>query len=1067
MDTQPLVPCPETSIWVDASAGTGKTKTLVDRLVYLLVKGVHPDSILCLTFTQAAAQEMLHRVMGRLEQLSCLQGDPLTQALTTLLGHPPMDDERERASQLWGTLLRVHRPLALQTIHQFCADLLTRFSGEAGLGDSFRIMDEVEGRLILDQALTHALEDLPAQTERDPFSWGNLLQECFDNPHIRRVLWEKPLALTLGAFESFVEDAKTQGSPVPSGLIGNEVHVLLQEGTAADQRLAQALKSFSSESEAYQALFLTQSLTIRKKIVSLGLQRQYPHLEPLLQQEAERLYHQVQGRLRASWIQESRLLITLLYRVFDHYQGLKAVRHALDFDDLLQKAHALLHQHDLKEWLLYCLDRRFDHILVDEAQDTNPLQWDLIKVLCEDFFSGMGAKDQPRSVFVVGDFKQAIYRFQGADPTLFLTLKTMFKSQVITAEKGWLEKSLTHSYRSNPLILGAVDAVFAQQQVPFQTHESARDQDPGQIALWPLQPGESLDPMEAYAQEIEQWLGSGRILAAKGRAVQARDILILFQRRHAHMFSLIQALKKRGIAVAGPDRLVLNEQLIVQDLLAFLRWLHQPQDAYALACLLKSPLVGLAEEDLMQVCQGRGKRPLWEAFLGSPWAEKGSLLQAFVTPRRSQSPYRQLTALLYALGGEERYLQAYGMAFRDVMQAFLDKVLELETAMGPSLIGVITWFEENPCTLKRDFSGLSEDAVRVMTVHGAKGLQAPIVLLLDTTRPFSLQEPFLWVETPQEPAFPLLRPDARLRWDKVDVLKQSLMSKAFHDSLLLLYVAMTRAEDELYIGGWEQREDEHYASWYRLICQGLAALNDPRWVKEERDGTISWTYGEKASKGLPLAALSSDNQTYPSRWLIPLPRETKDWSHHAPSHDGEALSKASEAHRVPEEEPLLRDPLLEGLVIHKALEDPQGLTQEALQKAFPQASEALLKEALSKAQTLATHPLFMDLFGPQAFAEVPVMGDLDGRRYSGKIDRLIVGTGLVRIVDFKTDRHRPENLQETPLSYVKQLDLYARLVRKILPTHTVQTEILWVRHQDLQVLNVWVPPLLERRNDAA
>jgi ATP-dependent helicase/nuclease subunit A len=293
------------------------------------------------------------------------------------------------------------------------------------------------------------------------------------------------------------------------------------------------------------------------------------------------------------------------------------------------------------------------------------------------------------------------------------------------------------------------------------------------------------------------------------------------------------------------------------------------------------------------------------------------------------------------------------------------------------------------------------------------------------------------------------------------------MSKAFHDSLLLLYVAMTRAEDELYIGGWEQREDEHYASWYRLICQGLAALNDPRWVKEERDGTISWTYGEKASKGLPLAALSSDNQTYPSRWLIPLPRETKDWSHHAPSHDGEALSKASEAHRVPEEEPLLRDPLLEGLVIHKALEDPQGLTQEALQKAFPQASEALLKEALSKAQTLATHPLFMDLFGPQAFAEVPVMGDLDGRRYSGKIDRLIVGTGLVRIVDFKTDRHRPENLQETPLSYVKQLDLYARLVRKILPTHTVQTEILWVRHQDLQVLNVWVPPLLERRNDAA
>jgi ATP-dependent helicase/nuclease subunit A len=788
------------------------------------------------------------------------------------------------------------------------------------------------------------------------------------------------------------------------------------------------------------------------------------------------------------------------------YRAAKARLAVLDFDDLIAKAASLLRSSATVEWVLFKLDGGLDHILVDEAQDTSPVQWQVVRSLAAEFFAGDGARHEARTLFAVGDEKQSIYGFQGAAPTMFAEAGAAFAAAARAAGRSWRQIPLTLSFRTVEPLLGAIDQIFA---TPTRTpgvggadrpvaHVAHRHGHAGLLEIWPLEKTAPAEATPAWApldeaspthpvsrlaariaDTIKRWLESGERLASEDRPVRAGDILILVRKRMPFAPAMVSALKARRIAVAGADRLILTEQIAVQDLMALGEVSLLAEDDLALAALLKSPLFDLSDEHLLSLAPGR-PGSLWQALIDrgqqdAVWRSLADRLLRWQDEARHLAPFDFYSAVLDRDGMRARLLARLGSEAADPLDEFLNQALAYEAAGPPSLQGFLAAMSQARPEIKRDMEQ-GRDEVRVMTVHGAKGLEAPIVFLPDTCSTRSGRWPgsLLAVadadaETGRLPSFlwPVRGTSALAA---VEAARQAERQADKNELDRLLYVALTRARDRLYVAGFEGTREAPADCWYHLIRQGLEGRLVETPVGTQRSVWRLESAQTVAPEAMAATLSSSAGGVEAPAWMArPAPAEAAASvplrpSQLAPLEVGAAGRTAprpppARAPAVLSPQALLQEGrFLRGTLTHALLEHLPAVNRDG----WPAAAAALLAnrapelEAKIRAQIIAetlavlAHPELSALFGPDSRAEVPIVATLprpDGAgpplRLTGKIDRLVHTGRAVLIVDYKTNRPPPRRVAEVAETYLLQLAAYRLGVAAIFPGLEIRAALLW------------------------
>ncbi|MGE0120606.1 MAG: double-strand break repair helicase AddA [Dongiaceae bacterium] len=1139
--TQRRAADPERTIWVDASAGTGKTKVLTDRVLSLLLAGTSPARLLCLTFTKAAAAEMANRIALDLESWATVDEGELHRKLHELTGADPSDERRRLARQLFARVLDTPGAMKIQTIHAFCQSLLKRFPLEAEIAPHFDVLDERSAAELLVQAredilnraraeggtgLAAALAEITRHVRENEFD-ELMRMLAAERAHLQRLLVQfggvEPLIRAV--YERLrVDPAVTAAGLRAAGCEDACLELLglrralqaLGGGTTTDRERAAAIQSWLAAAvsdrvatfETYGQAFLTDKGEIRARLVTKKVAQANPDVEAILQAEAMRLADLRERCNAATIATATAALLRLGAEMLASYAARKRQRALLDYEDLVLKTRDLLRRPGVAPWVLFKLDGGLDHILIDEAQDTNPEQWEVIAALADEFFAGEGARSNTRTVFAVGDPKQSIFSFQRADPVSFDRMRDFFRDRVYRARRdNWDEVPLTISFRSSAAILDAVNAVFAQpaaQNGLFITggwphHEPSRVGQAGLVELWP--PAEPLDPVpsqpwdlpterragdsprgrlaQLVAERIAAMIRSGERLESRGRPVVAGDILVLVRRRDALVEELVHELKQRGVPVAGVDRMLLMEQIAVMDLVALGQFLLLPEDDLTLAAVLKSPFVGLTEDELFALAHPRDDRHLWTELKrrsekNPAFKRAHAVLSRLLAHADFMPPYELYADLLGRGGGRQALLQRLGPDAADPIDEFLNLALAFERAHVPSLQGFLQWLGSGAVEVKRDLDQDAGGQVRIMTVHGAKGLQAPIVFLPDTMQTPRHTARLLWIEGKGGRRLPLWSP--RVAYDDTAAAgardAQRRLDAQEHNRLL--YVALTRAEDRLYVCGWHGRQTPAGDCWYHLIAEGITGLAQPAAFDCRAElGAQGWS-----GQGRRLAAAQTagpQRESRARRTMRPIPTDLPTWYASPPPAEAPGVRPLTPS-RPTGAEPSVRTPVgpddrlrfRRGLLIHRLLELLPELPPERrpetcrrfLARPVHDLDAAAQAEIARETLRILDDPVFAPLFGPGSRAEVRVVGEIAGARgtavLSGQVDRLVVTAAEVLVLDYKTNRPPPATEDEVPEIYLRQMSAYRAALRRIYADRRISCALLWTDGPRLMPLSSWL-----------
>ena len=754
---------PERSAWVSAHAGSGKTFTLIDRLTRLLLAGVDPQRILCLTFTKAAAAEMAERLHLRLGAWAICTDAKLAKDITKLEGAAPDAEKLGRAKGLFAAMLSGESRLRIQTIHAFCQSVLKRFPIEADISPAFRVIDDYATKAILKEAhmhmLNHAKKDSTAietiAHHMDSTGFEKIFQDI--TAHINDVgtalenYPDKLRAIARG-WNLSDDDEQKLLSEIIQGRNVNAMRAaaedLIRDGKSRahgyGEKLLKNLDIISKDDalsfiDDYIRVFLTQTGEIRKTIIDKNCAKQNPKSEKILMREQARVFSLSQRANAAQSLALTAAIADLAHIFLNTFANLKRRQGVLDYDDLINKTLALFSEREAAQWVLYRLDGGLDHILIDEAQDTNPAQWELISYLTEEFFAGLGYKDKhATSLFAVGDAKQSIFGFQGAAPDGFDKWCRYFEEKAKAADKAFEPISLTRSFRAAPKPLALIDNVFKNNKnLPLGTadqeqlhHIANRKKAKGHVELWACMT-DAKDRPPAEQPRAEQRLAE--TIATKIAALiheekkSAKNILILLRRRNQFVNSLIAALNRRGLPVAGADRLKLGENLAVMDLISLAKFALLPEDDLSLAEVLKSPIGNLSEAELMSLALDR-TGSLWEALTQrrDAFPKIYHLLAQCLNRADFVSIFEFFSEILEIENIRGHFVKLMGEEAHDPLDEFLNLTLLYEQSNTPSLQGFVEWFARAEAEIKRDMER-ARDEIRIMTIHGAKGLEADIV----------------------------------------------------------------------------------------------------------------------------------------------------------------------------------------------------------------------------------------------------------------------------------------------------------------------------------------------------
>lgn len=1090
---------PMSSVWVAASAGTGKTKVLTDRVLRLLLNGVTPSRILCLTYTKAAAVEMNSRIFEWLGRWAVQDEKLLRDELEALVPSMSLEKSGEyikRARILFAEVLDTPGGLKIQTIHSFCQDILKRFPLEAGVSPYFKVLDDRTAKDILKKIGKELL--LKAGGNMEPE-----LSEAvvYLTKHVKEFKFSELLLTLIGqrnkisqilefhhSFEAFehallqkfgLKKTDTKNTILDQYRLQTDFEMLkkmadaLAQSTSKDQKKAQALyeitekRNFSDCFEIYQSVFLTSKGLMQATMAYSKAVAVFAEIETVMRAEAERLLALKNKLLCLDLFEATSAFMRIASEIIKGYDFYKKQNSCLDYEDLIMLSRKLLENPDTAAWVLYKLDGGIDHVLIDEAQDTSPDQWAIIRCLTDEFFSGQGQTEQKRTVFAVGDRKQSIYSFQGADPAEFEKMRLYFSQK----DPDFQDVRLDVSFRSTAAVLDMVNSVFKQPEAQSGVilendsaeHVAFKLGEGGKVEIWPLVEAETIadegwyPPIERkikpsasallaqkIALHIKQMVENRTILPSKNRPVQYRDMMILVQRRNAFVEELVRECKNNGVKITGVDKLKLLNQIAVEDLLSLARFLLLPSDDLSLAEVLKSPIFGFSEDDLFQLCYGRENMTLFQRLKADEaYAYAADTLSALLTKVDYVRPYELFNFVLTKLEGRQKIISRLGQEALDALDEFINLTLLFEQENLPTLQNFMRWIYADEVEIKRELEQAKDDAVRLMTVHGSKGLQAPIVFLPDTARVPAFSKKATLMFDDELAYYPL---SAGAYDQTCSEIHQKQKEKGFEEYRRLLYVALTRAEDVLYVCGCKSSKDIDPNSWYKLcekviksagkeICKDVFAYEVPQLLKIpdiKRPITAEPEMKECAWLDQPAAWEEPLSKPYlPSH----LEDENPDLSDSPLSENKTGLQKG-----------LLMHKLLQFLPAAESLENIQNTVKIYLDKNawdLPLSVRTEIRDNLFK---ILQKPELKFIFSENSKAEVPVVGEAFGKIYSAQIDRLVIENDCVKIIDFKTNRYVPADVSAVPANYVRQLKVYQALIEKIYTGKTVETYILWTQN---------------------
>jgi len=1115
-DLQKRAANPTTSVWVNASAGTGKTRVLVDRVLRLLLADVKPWRILCLTFTKAAAAEMATRLTDELGKWAVLPDDELSDQIFALTHDRLEPEDLARARTLFAGLLDAPGGLQISTLHGFCQSLLARFPLEAGVAPGFQVLDERLSQQLLETAERAVLTTPQPATQAalhtllQKFARGDftaLLKAAVSNrmriakaldkfggvagvaQQLQTELGIKAGATTESLLQRFATDeARNLVRDAANILAGGSTKTDLKNGPQLLDWLgfhtAERIQNFAN----YQSVFLTNDLEPRKNLMGAALAKEHPAAHAVLLQEQEIVLHITQQLLALDVFTQTTAFMTVAADLLSRYAQLKAGQMALDYDDLIEKAVQLVSQQDGASWVMFKLDGGLDHILVDEAQDTNPTQWKLVLTLAREFYNSREVLGRDRTMFAVGDFKQSIYSFQGAEPASFLAARTQVQAMAQAYDLPFENIVLTRSYRSVKAVLQVVDKVFegpaAEGVVPPDerplVHEPARKGMAGHVEVWPLLAPQPAPEAEAWqvssnatadeapappllaaqvlAEKIDNWVKQGEVLPSRGTPLQYGDFLILVRKRGPFVEAFIREAKKRKIPISGADRMKLLEQLVVEDLLALCDFLLLPEDDLTLATVLKGPLLGISEEELFALAHQRGKATLWERLRQhEPLSAAAQYLSDLRNRADMTPPYALLTRILTQpcptnSSGRKAMLTRLGVEAADPLDELLASALNYERTEAASLQGFLLWLRRSESEIKRELEQAGGQ-VRVMTVHGAKGLQAPVVILADAAGSLTTGRGVtLLTDKQDEAAIPLLAAGvedvANSAWTR---LKEARKAENAEEYRRLLYVALTRAEDRLYVVGWRGRKAPTLGNWHILVSDALNALTitTPTELATGWSGDVlALTTAQEVPPSKPKAkAASTFVATALPAWALqtveaPLPT-TKPLSPSQPDEDEPAVLS-----------PLDGDDTLRyrrGTLIHRLLQTLPDVPPAEREAAALQwlAGETHAKALAHEVLQVLNDPRFAPIFSPTSRAEVPLVGQVGKQVVAGQIDRLAITDDAVWVVDYKSNRPPATTPETVPAIYLKQLAAYRAVLARVYPDKPIRTFLLWTFRPEL------------------
>ena len=1107
---------PGQSAWVEANAGSGKTHVLVNRIARLLLSGSAPDRLLCLTFTKAAAAEMSTRLFEQLGKWALMPDGKLAETLEDVCGEEVEPELLVRARKLFAEALESPGGLRIQTIHAFCERILKRFPLEANVAPQFSVLDEQATVELLALARDEVLRDTADADPPLALAIAELTEfasdEQFDNL-IRDVISGRSwIAKFLdGSRKTGIEtgvrrELKIAHDLTQESLVDDVMKLLpiadvkrlatvLLSGKTNDVKRGVFFQAFASSPgretlDAALDSLLTEKGEIYKSLITKDLATANPVEAERIERYAVIALDVLRMRNGLFVAQHTSNLLRLADAIFVAYRRQKSIRAALDYDDLINNT-AELFKSPGAGWVLYKLDGGIDHVLVDEAQDTSPQQWKIIREIASEFFAGLGAERKRqvpvRTVFAVGDVKQSIMSFQGARPLEFLQTKELVWQRARDALAVFEPVNLETSFRTAPRILEFVDSVFSNPaisdgvQIGAQeiVHRAHRSDMAGVVELWPVVQAAEKTERDAWdapldrisaddpavilatriANRVVEWVQARTLVYDKekktARPMTPGDVMILVRRRGTLANEIIRQLKRQSIAVAGADRLVLAQHIAVMDLIAAGRFALLPADDLNLAALLRSPLCNVSEDALFALAHGRVTQKLCQVMSAQRadprWADAWTFLDKLWSMADHTQPFEFYSTILGPMGGWQTMMARLGFDAADPIEEFMNASLEFGHTNTPSMEGFLHSIEQSETEIKRD-QDRSEKAVRVLTVHGSKGLEAPIVILPDTCgTPAHGKFDSELLQSGDTPLWKLQpKRDENVRRSARENDKRERM----REYRRLLYVALTRARDQLIVCGHEgSGRAPDPDRWYAVVEDAMQRVGAAQVT--DRSGEKFWRYGDAPGCEMNTPAHAEAavlGATRPS-WVLEPAVEEK------PHGQLLATGRAPRRVRVPSSAGSDSMPLDRGTAIHRILFEltkvghsrwgdiAQGIAREMLE---PHLVQAVAREAVE------VRNQFKPLFEGNSQGEFPIRGAIDWcgktHKFDWRLDRVVVSDDTVLVVEFKTDRVVPKADSGIRPEYLRQLALYRRALTHLFPGKTVSCGILWTIEPRLSVI---------------
>ncbi|MCY4542157.1 MAG: double-strand break repair helicase AddA [Rhodobacteraceae bacterium] len=1095
---------PAAAAWVSANAGTGKTRVLTNRVTRLLLEGVPPQQILCITFTKVAAINMATRLFEMLAEWSMLPTAELKARLLDLgLDSAELGPDKLReARTLFARALETPGGLRIETIHAFATKVLRRFPLEAGISPQFKVLEARTAEHLQSQAFNQLAAENPELLQDlgkhvSPYNFSGLIESMLRyRESAQRQIGDEELDALFGVPRGWKEDSFLDVfQPADLRLIANlRRHLQLLPGPTCAKH-ARQLSDIGSppgraDFELLSGMFMFQSgakagLPRINCFPTAKMAREMPPpLGSMLNAYIERIAAAHHAQIAFEEASRTRALLRFSQRFLARYSEAKRAIAALDYEDLLISTRDLLTDSEVSQWVLFRMDDSIDHILVDEAQDVNPIQWSIVAALAAEYAAGKGQRqDARRTVFAVGDEKQSIFGFQGAEPARFHLMNRRFRRTYLSAGQTFLDEALAFSFRSSPAILRLVDEVFAglanpqfPQEIP---HRAFFDRLPGRVDMWAFRQAKRETAFLAWtnftdmrissdaynvlagdiAQQVKEMLENGDPIpdGDGARPVRPDDILILVQRRNDLFYGILRELSARGIPVAGTDRVRLLREIGVKDLLALLRFLALPEDDLSLASALRSPLFGLSEQDIFTMSAGR-RSTVWQSLYlrrndNGRFREAYAMLADLRRQVDFQTPYELLDCMLTVHGGRARMVARLGPGSDEAIDVLLDQAIAYELGNVPSLTGFLEWIIARETDLARPLD-IVGSTVRVMTVHGAKGLEAPVVILPDTAT-ISRKTAALVVEP--ETSLPVWTPPRKRIPIQLKPFFERLREQDELERLRLMYVALTRAKCWLIVCGAGKKNN---TAWYSMIEQAMLGLGAKQHLFAWRDEycgnaafdglrfeTGAWPEGaeavdEEMVEDAPAPEWCNIPVATPPDELLTVSPSSLGGDHRQPGDAGPGEDAETAAQR--------------GTFIHAMLErlprhdrSAWNAVADRLRLSCAQLlDDAQARDAFDQAVNLLTSDRHARLFAADGLTEVAFtveLPELFDKPLHGIIDRLHVDDRSAFALDFKSNRRVPKRARETSTEILAQMGAYQLALEKLYSDRPVRVAVLWTR----------------------